>query len=154
MREDILLRKLVSEIGENNWARIAAEMRNRNPRQCRERWFNYLSPNIRNVPWTDVEDALLVNKVKEYGQSWHRIAQFFPMRTDINIKNRYHVISKKRHHPSSQPVQADVQLAPFTEPTGQQIKKRIVASGENPGLPNVRPPSGASPFSLASLLNA
>jgi hypothetical protein len=145
VREDILLRTLVTDLGENNWAGVAAEMRNRNPRQCRERWFNYLSPNIRNLPWTELEDAILLNKVKEHGPAWHRIAPCFPRRTDINIKNRYHVLTRKRQDKGDPSIPSE---EPLPGSAGQ-----TVAASEPAGAANVVPPSGASPFSLSSLLN-
>ena len=63
--EDIQLKDLVLKYGENNWTQIAQNMPNRNARQCKERWCNYLSPNICKSPWTQDEDNLLLEKYKE-----------------------------------------------------------------------------------------
>lgn len=94
--EDIFLRKLVAQFGENNWQQVARHMEHRNSRQCKERWTNYLSPMVRNTPWKPEEDELLLAKVRELGKRWVRIAKFFPMRTDINIKNRWLVLKRRR----------------------------------------------------------
>ena len=95
VEEDILLRKLVAQYGENNWQQVARRMEGRNLRQCKERWNNYLTPMVRNTPWTPEEDELLLNKVAEIGPHWVRISKYFPMRTDINIKNRYLVLKRR-----------------------------------------------------------
>ena len=95
VEEDMKLRTLVSQLGENNWQQIAQNMPNRNPRQCKERWCNYLSPKICKSPWTHEEDELLLEKVKEIGARWVQIAKFFQNRTDISIKNRYLVLERK-----------------------------------------------------------
>lgn len=89
IEEDDMLSKLVKEYGEKNWRTISKHMPNRTTRQCRERYRNYLSPQIKNGPWTTEEDLLLEQKYLEYGPKWATIAQFFKTRSDVNIKNRW-----------------------------------------------------------------
>jgi hypothetical protein len=86
-KEDELLKSLVERLGTTDWSVIARQMRGRNTRQCRERWQNYLRPGIRNGPWTQQEEELLLVKYVEYGPLWRTIATFLPPRTDIDIKN-------------------------------------------------------------------
>ena len=92
--EDKMLSNLVGRFGEDNWNKIARRMPKRDVRQCRERWLNYLSPLVINGAWSKEEEELLVRKVNEYGRKWKFITQFFPGRTDINIKNRYNCLIK------------------------------------------------------------
>lgn len=87
--EDELLKSLVEKYGEANWVAVSAQMKTRSPRQCRERYKNYLSPKIQNGPWTPEEEQLLIEKVKEYGQRWANIAAFFEPRSDVNVKNHW-----------------------------------------------------------------
>ena len=94
--EDDRLRELVGKHGENNWFHIASKMPKRDTRQCRERWFNYLSPKVINGVWTGPEDELLAEKVAIFGRKWKSIEPFFPGRTDINIKNRWNFLQKKK----------------------------------------------------------
>ena len=99
--EDERLTLIVKQFGESNWKMIAEQMGTRNCRQCRERWKNYLSPNVCKDPWTPQEDTLLQEKYKEYGSQWSLIAKFFPSRTDVNLKNRWvvltnHTVQEKR----------------------------------------------------------
>lgn len=89
MDEDDKLCALVKEFGEKNWRTISKHMPNRTTRQCRERYRNYLSPTVKNGPWTPEEDLLLEQKYLEYGPKWATIAQFFRSRSDVNIKNRW-----------------------------------------------------------------
>ena len=94
--EDRYLSYLVSQHGEN-WDVVANFMASRNARQCRDRYKNYLSPNIYNGPWTAQEDDELINKFLQLGPKWSAIAKYFPGRTDVNIKNRFATIGKKKN---------------------------------------------------------
>jgi hypothetical protein len=87
LEEDSKLNSLVGSLGINDWVRIALEMNGRSARQCRERWQNYLRPDINRTEWTKEEEELMVAKYTEFGPCWRRIAQFLESRTDIDIKN-------------------------------------------------------------------
>ena len=91
--EDFLLRSLVARFGDKDWKIIAENMPNRTTKQCRERYKNYLSPNIRNDPWTPEEDQILIQKYNELGPKWSTIASFLDRRSDVNIKNRWTSLS-------------------------------------------------------------
>jgi hypothetical protein len=93
--EDILLRDLVSDLGEQDWSAISARMVTRSARQCRDRWVGYLSPRIENAAWTAAEESLLLEKYAELGPRWMLIAPFFPSRTNINLKSRWHLIQRR-----------------------------------------------------------
>ncbi|KAH0795168.1 Myb-like DNA-binding domain containing protein [Histomonas meleagridis] len=87
--EDQKLIKIVSGMAKVNWKYVANQMEGRTARQCRERYKNYLSPNIRCTPWTPEEDALLLQKYKEFGPCWSFMKQFFDKRESVSLKNRY-----------------------------------------------------------------
>lgn len=93
--EDEQLIALVKELGEQNWMEIAARMKTRSPRQCRERYKNYLCSSIQNLPWTEEEDELLRQKVEEIGSKWTVIAQFFENRSDVNVKNHWATLKNR-----------------------------------------------------------
>lgn len=93
--EDAHLINLVEQYGENDWETISRELKTRNARQCKERWMNYLSPNLSHAPWTVEEDKLLFNKVKKYGKKWKIVGKFFINRSRNCIKNRYNTIVRK-----------------------------------------------------------
>jgi hypothetical protein len=71
-------------------------MPGRNPRQCRERWHHYLTPAVSSKPFTPEEDALLNAKYAELGPKWKQIAAVFEGRTDISIKNRWILLSRRQ----------------------------------------------------------
>ena len=49
--EDQLIREYVMDYGARNWTRIASRIPGRHGKQCRERWFNHLDPNINKANW-------------------------------------------------------------------------------------------------------
>ena len=95
VEEDNLLKLLVQYFGINNWKTISKQLKNRTSRQCKERWFTYLSKEINLKEWTESEDKLLINLVEQYGHKWKHFKNFFNNRTETNIKNRWTVIFRK-----------------------------------------------------------
>jgi hypothetical protein len=94
-QEDVRLYRLVQEHGAKSWRLIAKYMPNRNSRQCRERWLNYLNPSLNSESWTATEDALLEEKYHQIGPRWVFMMKFFPNRTDAMLKNRFQVLRRK-----------------------------------------------------------
>ena len=92
--DDILLTRLVLTSSVVDWSLIASKMHNRNARQCRERWQNYLDPKLVQNEWTEYEDALIVQKQKELGPRWNAIARFFNGRSGNSVRNRYLMIMR------------------------------------------------------------
>jgi hypothetical protein len=93
--EDQRLTRIVGELGHDDWDMVAQHLPGRNARQCRDRWLNYLSPDVTNGPWTAADEALLVEKYNEFGATWKHIATFFPTRTDINVKSRWQLMQRR-----------------------------------------------------------
>jgi hypothetical protein len=94
--EDDRLRELVEKYGVADWELIASKVRKRDCRQCKERWTNYLSPEVNLGPWAPEDDALLARKVGEFGRKWKVITGFFPGRTDISVKNHWNFLERCR----------------------------------------------------------
>ena len=65
--EDEQLRRAIKEVGFNNWSVVAAMVPGRTGKQCRERWFGMLSPDLAKEDWTPEEDQLLLRLHSEYG---------------------------------------------------------------------------------------
>ena len=93
--EDQKLIDLVNKFGSNSWVIISEEMKSRNPRQCRERYNNYLKPELSNECWSFEEDVILVNKYSLYGSHWSRISKFLPKRSENSIRNRWNYLLRK-----------------------------------------------------------
>ena len=86
--EDEKLKELVSLHGENDWSFIAKQMENRNARQCRERWRNYMNPKLCNDNWTPLEDQQLLERYNQIGPHWNVIGRAFPNRSINCVRNR------------------------------------------------------------------
>ena len=94
--EDMILVEQVTLCGNKGWKSIAEKIPGRNGRQCRERWVNYLSPDVSKRPWSREEDELIKELVLERGMRWKNMKSFFKERTDVMIKNRWAKIKNIR----------------------------------------------------------
>jgi hypothetical protein len=104
--EDALLSQVMKVAACSSWIDIAERIPGRTARQCRDRWENYVCPRNKNGPWTPEEDIILVQKVREHGCRWAKIAKSFDGRSENNVKNRWYtcVRSKSDIDPLAEPV--------------------------------------------------
>jgi len=100
-QEDQCLRLLFFLYG-YEWKKISKELPGRTPRQCRDRYINYLDPKIIKSPWSKEDDLRLIDLKERIGQHWTKIAEYFPGRTDSNIKNRWYKHIKPRMRSNNQ----------------------------------------------------
>ena len=97
--EDQMLLDLMSECGDAEklrWSSFGEKMSCRSGKQCRERWYSHLSPDVCKDKWTEAEDAQLIKEVNKKGTRWAEITKCFPGRTQNNLKNRYNATIRKR----------------------------------------------------------
>jgi len=94
--DDEHLRALIRAIGHDDWNIIGQQMNGKNVRQCKERWYNYLSPELNRSSWTAEEASLIIEKYRTLGPKWVQIVAFFPNRTDTMIKNRFNRLRRCR----------------------------------------------------------
>ena len=94
--EDNLIKDLVGKFGIKAWGKISLQLPGRTARQCRERYVYYLQPHLVNGPWTEEEEQLLIQKFQQYGSKWAKIATFFESRSDVNLKNHWAAMKRRK----------------------------------------------------------
>ncbi|OIW13092.1 hypothetical protein TanjilG_08125 [Lupinus angustifolius] len=109
--EDRVLIESVRRFGLKRWSRIAKLLNGRVGKQCRERWFNHLRPNIRKDSWSEEEDLILIEAHKNVGNKWAEIAKRLIGRTENTVKNHWNATKRRLN-------------------TKKRINKRINPSGE------------------------
>merc|ERR1712032_1045624 len=95
--EDMELQRMVQTHGTKGvraWKAIEAGMSfQRTRKQCRERWTNFLDPNLNRGPWTEEEDRKLIY-LASTGKNWKAIMKEMPGRTQTRLRRRLDKIKK------------------------------------------------------------
>lgn len=100
-QEDQEILKLVSLYGDKDWNKISSELSKisnnfiqKTPRQCKDRYVNYLSPDIKKGEWTLEEDQCLVHNFVISLLNMKSLKLLLPGRSKVAIKNRIKHLSK------------------------------------------------------------
>lgn len=152
--EDIKLLKLINIYNNNkiDWNKISYLMKNRTVKQCRERYYNYLNPNVNSSKWTIEEDELLLKLYKNYNTKWKKYLNHFYNRTTINIKNRFNYLFKKIIKQNNEKIQSHI-----NNTNTQSISSSSCISSSNtcpcPSFTS-SPPSSSSSSSSSNLCSS
>ncbi|CAD8194786.1 unnamed protein product [Paramecium pentaurelia] len=94
--EDDFIKTQMNQKHKHIWTQIAVSLYERNlqgnirtPKQIRERWMNYLNPELNKDQWMIKEDLIILNNVVKNGKKWSQISQQLNGRTENQVKNRY-----------------------------------------------------------------
>ncbi|KAK8863951.1 hypothetical protein M9Y10_011645 [Tritrichomonas musculus] len=88
-QENQIIRQLVKLMGED-WEAISKRLPGRTPKQCHDRYINYLREGLKSGPWSSQEDDILINMYKAIGPKWSKMMVNLPGRSGNDIKNRWH----------------------------------------------------------------
>lgn len=58
-------------------------------------WQHHLNPTLLKEKWTNEENKRVFDLQGQHGSKWKEIAEFFPHRTDNDIKNQFFSIIRK-----------------------------------------------------------
>jgi hypothetical protein len=86
----------VAQNGPQKWEELARLIPGRSARQCRERWYDHLDPDMKHIEWTAAEDKIISDVVLRSGRKWSRIAPLLPGRSETAVKNRWDVIQRTK----------------------------------------------------------
>lgn len=94
--EDRLLSMAAIKYNQSKWNLIAQCVPGKTPKQCRDRWANYLQPSLKFEPWSQEEDELLLSLVSKNGTRWSQLTSHFPNRSTNSVKNRWYWLIKNK----------------------------------------------------------
>eukprot|EP01016_Furgasonia_blochmanni_P050470 TRINITY_DN7804_c0_g1_i6.p1 TRINITY_DN7804_c0_g1~~TRINITY_DN7804_c0_g1_i6.p1 ORF type:complete len:844 (-),score=291.32 TRINITY_DN7804_c0_g1_i6:306-2837(-) len=122
IEEDQKLISWVKKEGPTKWAQAAALIKGRSGKQCRERWYNNLNPDVKKGDWTEEEDGMIFQLYRQHGSSWSKIAKYLPGRTENSIKNRFYSTLRKLASDKRKTILegGSVSRDPLINPTGSQ----------------------------------
>lgn len=80
------------------WSDVAEKLPGRARKQIRDRWVNYLNPNINHAPFTREDDLRLWSGYQKIGKKWAEIGAkvFLMTRPENTIKNRWNSVAFKK----------------------------------------------------------
>jgi hypothetical protein len=93
--EDDVINMYVRIYGHPDFSEMSKLLHSRTIPQIRERYRNYLNPNLNHQPFSEAEDVLLMQKHFEFNGKWCKMVKFFSGRTDIHLRNRYSILKRK-----------------------------------------------------------
>jgi len=132
--EDEILARVVLQYGASKWTKVASHLPGRMGKQCRERWFNHLAPDVKKGEWTLEEDRQIMAAVREHGTKWSVIVKQLPGRSDNAIKNRYYSAVRKAYRQERREVDL-ISPSPYglvPMPTATTLSTAIAAAVPHP----------------------
>ena len=133
--EDDLLMDLIQKYG-LKWCKMEPYFVDRKSKQIRDRYMNYLRPDIKQQKWTQEEDNKLIEHYRRLGNKWTKIAQMLPGRPENQVKNRFYstLINRLKKLPLKQEIKNEEEFVAGkkikTEANSENLIKYELASDE------------------------
>jgi hypothetical protein len=83
--------------GNSNWKKCSNFIKTRTSKQCRDKWFTNLQPDLNKTVFEEWEDQVIIVQHQIIGNKWTLISQSLPGRTATSVKNRWHSHLLKFH---------------------------------------------------------
>lgn len=93
--EDVRLTRLMIENPKYNWEEVAEIMKTKSARQLKDRWQNYLDPSLDRSPFSEEEDAIILELYPQIGKRWKLMASHLPNRSPVDVRNRCYLLLRK-----------------------------------------------------------
>jgi len=93
--EDKILIQLVNTVG-NSWKIISKVMKNRNEKQIRSRYINYIFKGINKNKFTEKEDNLIMESYEIFKNNWSKYCKLMPDRSPRQIENRFKCLKLRK----------------------------------------------------------
>ena len=99
--EDLKLTALVKTLGEAAWDEISSKMNeiypnlSKNASQCRERWRNYLHPDLGSKEFSEQEQIQFLCLHAVLGNKWTLISAQIPGKSHAFVKNYFYLLMRK-----------------------------------------------------------
>ena len=88
--EDKILLNWVKTQGATKWTECSKQITGRCGKQCRERWVNILNPKVKKGNWSDSEQILIYDQLRNFSTSWSSMSKILKGRTENSIKNYFY----------------------------------------------------------------
>jgi hypothetical protein len=149
--EDEFIKIVVNVKGKNCWIKLG-EILNRDPKQVRDRYNNYLKEDLNKGPWSIEENEKLMQLQNgNLKNKWSKMEEFFPGRNQVQIKNQWNKLNSILL-PTIKKIQNSDNLTKRIEVSHQSPAVKVLQALFG-GYPDYNPPDPSAPKKYVILGN-